>query len=56
MKKDTMTRMYNPDTGESVKVPRGREVTERRVAGFVPVGDLLREEYEGKTRDELANT
>lgn len=44
--------MYNPDTQEVIDVD-GREVRERKDAGFVAVGNRPESEYLGKTRDEL---
>jgi hypothetical protein len=47
-----MPKMYNPDTQEIVDAD-GREVQDRRAAGFVPVGNRPEAEYLGRSRDEL---
>jgi hypothetical protein len=47
-----MPKMYNPDTQETVDV-HGKEVKERKSAGFLSVGNRPEAEYLGKTREEL---
>lgn len=47
------TKMYNPDTQETVDVP-GRRVNDHKGNGFIVVGNRPESEYVGKTREELS--